>query len=39
MLTKLQASDIADYAMYSVALRELLDLVDATEAGLHEKAD
>lgn len=39
MLTKLQASDTADYAMYSFALRELLDLVDATEAGLHEKSE
>lgn len=31
MITEVQASSTTDYAMFAVALRELVDLVDATE--------
>jgi glutamate dehydrogenase len=36
MLTELKASKSAEYAMYSVALRELLDLAQASK---HQSAD
>ena len=36
MLAELQASDKVEYAMYSVALRELLDLAQASR---HQSGD